>query len=98
MSEERTAKDFVKDMLSHGRDWLDIIAVARVVRGGKWYEEAKTILQQSGQMPTDEGMIVRLRKADILKKNKEERSRYVTGKVLRSSAKKIRSVSSGRKD
>ena len=57
MSDERTAKDFVRDMLLHGADWMAVLAVARCIRGGRWRKEAAEILQAKGLMSKDEKVI-----------------------------------------
>lgn len=98
MNKERTAQEFVDGMLANGRSWLDIIAVARVVRNGKWYDDSKVILQGCGKMPLDEAVIIKMRRADIAKKSdSEEKSRYATGRP-RPAGGRTRSESSGQKD
>lgn len=76
---ERTAQDFVEDMLSHGRDWIAITAVAAVVRNGKWKDPVKAILQERGLMPKDDKEIVRL-KMEASKRIVEEPPRYASQK------------------
>lgn len=51
---KRTAKDFVDDLLGRGRNWMAVLSVARQVRKGIWYEDAKQIMKESGAMPKDE--------------------------------------------
>lgn len=61
---ERTASDFVEDMLRRGLKWTAILAVASSARHGRWYDETKVILQGKGVMPTDPKMINEIRAAD----------------------------------
>ena len=63
--DERTAEDYVKDMLDHKRDWIAIMAVARAIRNGKWYDECKEILQTKGLMPKSEAEIHKQQVASI---------------------------------
>lgn len=51
--EGRTAGDMVREMLAKGRSWIDILAVASVVRNGKWRKEVEEILIKKGAMPKD---------------------------------------------
>lgn len=76
---ERTAEDYVNDMLAHGRDWIAILAVSRFVRGGKWYEECQKILIDSGKMPSDPETMLKDRKAYLARKPVEDRPKYFTG-------------------
>lgn len=66
-------------MLSNGRDWIAITAVASVIRNGKWKDEIKGILQERGLMPTDENEIIRLKK-EAAKKVVAEPPRYARSK------------------
>lgn len=98
---ERGPKDFIEDMQAHGRSWLDIIAVARVVRNGKWYDDVKCLLQRDGEMPLDEAVILKMRKADIAKGHEDEKPKYTTGRPKAhrvGPVKRIRSGSSDQKD
>lgn len=61
---ERTASDFVEDMLRRGLKWTAILAVASSARKGRWYDETKSILQGKGVMPTDIKTINEIRAAD----------------------------------
>lgn len=58
---ERTSEDFVNDMLAKGRDWIAIVAVARFIRDGRWYEPARDMLQAKGLMPKDPALIRKLK-------------------------------------
>lgn len=63
--EERTVQEYIEDMLANGRDWIAIIAVARAVRGGKWYSQCREILQAKGLMPKVEAEIHKQQKAGL---------------------------------
>jgi hypothetical protein len=52
-------------MLCRGIKWTAILAVASSARKGRWYGEAKSILQGRGIMPTDPRKIDEIRVADI---------------------------------
>lgn len=83
---ERTVEDFVDDMLAKGRDWMAIMAVARAIRNGHWYEAAQAILQERKIMPTDEAVIKRMkdeaakRKIEIPPKYKKTSKKPVDSK------------------
>jgi len=78
---ERTPKMFVDDMLRHGKTWLDVLAVGRVIRAGRWREEVKTILIERGLMPKDEAEANQLRIKDIeLKRQIPEKPKYACTK------------------
>jgi hypothetical protein len=62
---ERTAEDFVNDMIRCGRSWLDIMAVGRVVRNGRWRNDVKDILLRRKLMPEDEKEAKVMRDNDI---------------------------------
>lgn len=51
--EPRKPEDMIKELLSHGTDWIGILAVARQARGGSWYSKTKELLQEQGLMPKD---------------------------------------------
>lgn len=63
---ERTVENFIADMLAQGRDWIAIMAVASVVRGGKWHESCGQLLQEMKLMPADPE-IARALKDDAIK-------------------------------
>lgn len=72
----RTADDFVEDMLSNGRDWIDIMSVASVVRHGAWRNRAEEILMERKLIPaskTERAELMSLR----LKDDKETMERAV---------------------
>lgn len=79
---ERTPQDFVEDMLSRGRDWIAITAVASVVRDGRWKDPVRVILQERGLMPKDDKEIVRLKIA-ASKKVVAEPPRYMLHKTTK---------------
>jgi hypothetical protein len=60
---KRTAKDMVDDLIAKGNDWVGVLAVARAVRNGDWYDEAKAILEACGLMPKTRGEQAKLRAA-----------------------------------
>ena len=80
---DRTAKDFVDDMLSRDVNWMGILSVARQARKGIWREEAKALLQQRGLMPTDPKEINRLRDEQRKKDLSLERRRKARQKARR---------------
>lgn len=75
----RTPEDFVGDMLERGRDWIAVMAVASAVRGGRWYDQCRQILQDKGLMPSDRTAINKA-KSDAAKIMKEPPPKYKTGK------------------
>lgn len=98
MNPERTSNEFIADMKSSGRSWIDILAVARAIRGGRWYDEIKLSLQTSGDMPTDAGVILTMRKAHLAKQPKpDERSRYAATSQKAGAVKQTRIESSDQK-
>jgi len=77
MGLERTPTMFVDDMLRHGRSWLDVLAVGRVIRDGRWRDDVKRILIERGLMPQDEAEAKRLQIKDIeLKRQTPEEPKY----------------------
>ncbi len=59
---KRTPEMFVHDMLADGdKEWPDIMAVARQVRKGIWYDDVRKILQKRRLMPTDQEKINKAR-------------------------------------
>lgn len=79
----RTVDDFVEDMLEHGRDWIAIMAVARFIRGGYWYDNIKLNLQKRKLMPIDEATIIKNKEEAIKSAKIEEVARYAKNKVKR---------------
>ena len=77
---ERTVEDFIDDMLKHDRNWIAILCVSRAIRGGRWYEECKTILQDRGLMPKDMAQILKDRQIDMDRPKESEKPRYTTSK------------------
>ena len=91
---DRTPEDYVNDMLKRKRDWIAILAVARAIRKGQWYDKVKTILQDKNLMPKDQEMIDKLRtEAANLSRGKES-YRFTTSKHK---AGQIRDASSDQK-
>lgn len=74
---ERTATDFIEDMLEHGRGWVAILGVARAVRNGKWYDQVKVMLLERGLMPTDPVEVSKQYEAAVKYCASEPPSKYV---------------------
>jgi len=72
----RTAKDYLEDMLAHGRDWMAILAVARFVRKGRWHEECKKMLIERGLMPKEEEEIRNQQRMEAVNNKKQEPPKY----------------------
>jgi len=78
--DDRTPEDFVDDMLRNKRSWLDIIAVGRVVRNGKWTDDIKRILLERNLMPKDEATFRKAQIEDIARNKKDIPDKYIKQK------------------
>jgi hypothetical protein len=72
----RTPQDMVEDMLSKGKSWIDILAVAATIREGKWKKDVETILIEKGIYPKDQIVRDAQLVAEIKKRKPPEKSKY----------------------
>lgn len=64
----RQPEDFVNDCVKKGCDWMSILATARAVRKGLWYDDVRELLLARGLMPES--------------KEEQEKSREIAKKKL----------------
>lgn len=55
----------VNDLVKKGVDWIGILSIASVVRGGSWHEKTKALLLARKMMPESADERARLRDAAI---------------------------------
>ena len=90
----RTPEDFVAEMLKKKSSWSSILAIARVIRDGRWREQVRTILVQKGLIPSDHAeeliqrdKIIEEQRVSISKREAEERARRDKANLQRQSRK-----------